>query len=123
MRISDWSSDVCSSDLAALCREIIGLEPILAHQHRIERFSADVGEEPRQEPCDLRVGRPIVGGDGCNGARRSEEHTSEIQSLMRISYAVFCLKKKQTKKKQQNKNRIRYRQHYSDKKDKRIHPI
>src|SRR3546814_7892187 len=65
MRISDWSSDVCSSDLrnSAGCR-------------RCARSSACRG---RSSAC---------------AARRSEEHTSELQSLMRISYAVFCLKKK-----------------------------
>src|SRR3546814_3675489 len=115
MRISDWSSDVCSSDLFGYC----GLE-------RVHRFW-----RPGQEFCDIRVqphwccprrsgaypcgafaylelraaGRS--GQGACpllvrirRGFVRSEEHTSELQSLMRISYAVFCLKKKkQTKTK------------------------
>src|SRR3546814_3685975 len=110
MRISDWSSDVCSSDLAERAR--IAAESLrpdvqvtdLARQHGITRwqvyhwrkrlregrlalpesvasapaFAALMVEEPPQP-------RP---------ANRSEEHTSELQSLMRISYAVFCLKKK-----------------------------
>src|SRR3546814_2756893 len=51
---------------------------------------------PRQSQPDHRTRRP---GRGAPGGVRSEEHTSELQSLMRISYAVFCLKKKkQTKK-------------------------
>src|SRR3546814_2286187 len=41
---------------------------------------------------------PVVGGETCRARHRSEEHTSELQSLMRISYAVFCLKKKKTTK-------------------------
>src|SRR3546814_4442533 len=45
------------------------------------------------------------GEDGWSNMR-SEEHTSELQSLMRISYAVFCLKKKKTKKKHQGRNRL-----------------
>src|SRR3546814_7298650 len=58
-----------------------------------------------QRPCvagrtlwaGFRYGAQIVGRAGHDAARRSEEHTSELQSLMRISYAVFCLKKKETK--------------------------
>src|SRR3546814_6511204 len=87
LRISDWSSDVCSSDLVsqiALDGAVKGAPPI-----------TDKGP----------AGRPVIpnriGGLGeiLNTApqllqRRSEEHTSELQSLMRISYAVFCLKKK-----------------------------
>src|SRR3546814_1303364 len=98
MRISDWSSDVCSSDLAD-------------HQHRDRGGGA--GGAARVQVGSARVG---AGGDVCGqcvavAARpspgpggkitrecqeRSEEHTSELQSLMRISYAVFCLKKKNT---------------------------
>src|SRR3546814_3854359 len=54
--------------------------------------------EPRIHPCvERRAAAP-------RGARRSEEHTSELQSLMRISYAVFCLKKKKKKKKKERDN-------------------
>src|SRR3546814_7373922 len=113
MRISDWSSDVCSSDL-------------LHHEGRRR-------EEPQSWRAGTRRRRPgrEVFGDGsarrgaaalfaCGADRfrrafrsaawlhpisvvpaRSEEHTSELQSLMRISYAVFCLKKK---KKEKTKN-------------------
>src|SRR3546814_5473667 len=98
MRISDWSSDVCSSDLregAALAR----LEgDILDAVHAEGRWRAD---DPRLhvEVEQLLAG---IGGIGAEAAGagaledevRSEEHTSELQSLMRISYAVFCLKKK-----------------------------
>src|SRR3546814_4669384 len=80
MRISDWSSDVCSSDLpgepghAGIRRDVQGADqdaPSAAHR--------DAG------------GQLYRHGEY---RRRSEEHTSELQSLMRISYAVFCLKKK-----------------------------
>src|SRR3546814_2945072 len=108
MRISDWSSDVCSSDLGA--------------------FGNDGNKGQAYQPCEISFGhgRGARGGldDGTvrmqpaitkriqeEGARqamlqaagrvaglvfqRSGEHTSELQSLMRISYAVVCLKKKQ----------------------------
>src|SRR3546814_2545509 len=109
MRISDWSSDVCSSDLVAPC---------LGHHHEAPRCELAVigrARGDRQDPVELRGVRPrrhqiarlarTAGGKkhergGAVVERRSEEHTSELQSLMRISYAVFCLKKKKTK--QQN---------------------
>src|SRR3546814_2562092 len=87
MRISDWSSDVCSSDL---------------HVGRLARqFQHAVAAAALQQDMEFAVigrhrGRivhhPFGGGD--IGVERSEEHTSELQSLTRISYAVFCLKKK-----------------------------
>src|SRR3546814_8965133 len=93
MRISDWSSDVCSSDLcqrrtlraAAAQRRRAALlpgEPRLAHaaRHALVR-----GGRPGAHPRAHALPPP---------GSRSEEHTSELQSLMRISYAVFCLKKK-----------------------------
>src|SRR3546814_1079223 len=51
----------------------------------------DVAAHPVRRALDARIG-----GAACAAAGRSEEHTSELQSLMRISYAVFCLKKKKT---------------------------
>src|SRR3546814_6780711 len=103
MRISDWSSDVCSSDLVVL----------VAHSYYAFRRWSD----PDHSSVFYRAGKVRVFrkksiawmyrvalcrfGDFKNGTRiqiafrrRSEEHTSELQSLMRISYAVFCLKKK-----------------------------
>src|SRR3546814_4884903 len=75
MRISDWSSDVCSSDLQSRLRRVrTGVA-----------FIPDCGVARRGKRADTRTEAD------CG---RSEEHTSEIQSLMRISYAVFCLKKK-----------------------------
>src|SRR3546814_4383630 len=94
MRISDWSSDVCSSDLPF---HAIGQDHLL-HLARGRIFVAD------QQVLRhlLRDGgaaagalaRPDLGRIVEHRADRSEEHTSELQSLMRISYAVFCLKKK-----------------------------
>src|SRR3546814_9609737 len=91
MRISDWSSDVCSSDLGA--RRGAGggrlAFPATAPADRARQFGRDarcgIDRADRLFP-DLRRSRPR--------GRRSEEHTSELQSLIRISYAVFCLKKK-----------------------------
>src|SRR3546814_7715724 len=105
MRISDWSSDVCSSDLVArpLRRAVRGA---LLHRGRAcEGVKAAV--HPRRHLCQalrrqrgfLEGGRHRVqAGRVPERHRRSEEHTSELQSLMRISYAVFCLKKKKTKR-------------------------
>src|SRR3546814_9667956 len=77
MRISDWSSDVCSSDLYPWGRSFL---------NRLGGRGGDAFGEARQYPVLRRF--PIV-----DSRMRSEEHTSELQSLMRISYAVFCLKK------------------------------
>src|SRR3546814_3560151 len=116
MRISDWSSDVCSSDLL-LRRLPGGFElggPVLldlADQLRRQRHVVEFGclllavlQRPGEELAGRcaapRVGRLFVHQDEVGGGDRprlrSEEHTSELQSLMRISYAVFCLKKQKT---------------------------
>src|SRR3546814_7248578 len=89
MRISDWSSDVCSSDLLdSFGRFIEQQQRRLACQGPADRQLLLLS--PRQHA------RLAVGDLGQLGKQviRSEEHTSELQSLMRISYAVFCLKKK-----------------------------
>src|SRR3546814_3276492 len=99
MRISDWSSDVCSSDLPS------ARVPLDAARSRRARSSARLcrGNERRYGHVPQSRGAGYGRGDrgGTRTAlyrpRRSEEHTSELQSLMRISYAVFCLKTK-TKK-------------------------
>src|SRR3546814_6228697 len=107
MRISDWSSDVCSSDLV---RE--GHADTRRAERRPDHVPID--EAPRRLPRLLPRARRR--GDGTGGQRRkdqspqgvdrSEEHTSELQSLMRTSYAVFCLKKKTTTKSTHNINEI-----------------
>src|SRR3546814_1580515 len=109
MRISDWSSDVCSSDLfpgqeiAQLAREAAA-DDRQARAHRRsrrlveegDRFFRNIGavaEEIDRHAPVRRIGAfgRAVGAQRLLHARRSEEHTSELQSLMRISYAVFCL--------------------------------
>src|SRR3546814_3738695 len=118
MRISDWSSDVCSSDLMGLT-----LLPALTTMRKIraagladnacfvmiggrnDRVSAvealDAGADDHVvkpfdfDLLDARLRHLCARAEQVGAlARRSEEHTSELQSLMRISYAVFCLKKK-----------------------------
>src|SRR3546814_10267230 len=99
MRISDWSSDVCSSDLPAVLSRPESLAAIKANaailvviQIRDCRRQGTIGriEGLARQASGDRFDRARPKG------RRSEEHTSELQSLMRISYAVFCLKKKKT---------------------------
>src|SRR3546814_1643072 len=115
MRISDWSSDVCSSDLGPP-----GPAPMVGHlpgpaAQRSDRRAAQGRATDREVPQRRRPVRlphrgagPGLGfdvqalympvrrklpefPDAQAGVLRSEEHTSELQSLMRISYAVFCL--------------------------------
>src|SRR3546814_8710439 len=94
MRISDWSSDVCSSDLwsRAGCRRCYR-SPNARTQVRL----GELRDVPRYRPRHMGEGQggcPTSGRVLQDQRGRSEEHTSELQSLMRISYAVFCLKKK-----------------------------
>src|SRR3546814_9057667 len=130
MRISDWSSDVCSSDLAGWQRQFdhdiadlagrdrlaFGIEHAQVEaghrygcragldRHRLDaarigdRRPAQFGLPPVVDHRSLQLrGGPVDGAGIATLAgqveRRSEEHTSELQSLMRISYAVFCLNK------------------------------
>src|SRR3546814_3540545 len=103
MRISDWSSDVCSSDLCAFQRDIIRCEQRLCSGQVLrDREILDIADEAVTFQMLLRGNRCRIRQIGFGGIEaehvvgRSEEHTSELQSLMRISYAVFCLKKKTT---------------------------
>src|SRR3546814_7449151 len=118
MRISDWSSDVCSSDLITSSKaiaEVTGLSPSSIDNY-LSRAAVALGEPDRLSAAKRfvelerlaaqnsvsrsvsrfsRVFRAIFLGKRsfAAGVRwRSEGHTSELQSLMRISYAVFCLK-------------------------------
>src|SRR3546814_2866908 len=117
MRMSDWSSDVCSSDLCPRCARppvypcYPGTGALKARKSR--RSAAGLRHTACRRPANffpIRI-RPSIratgryrwkrrGSSDYSGGRRkyvfvrSEEHTSELQSLMRISYAVFCLKKK-----------------------------
>src|SRR3546814_3435985 len=101
MRISDWSSDVCSSDLGLMRHHGVHPEDFLLDVHNIalDRLTVDTRLRAGLERLP---GRKLVftNADADYAARvlaargiRSEEHTSELQSLMRNSYAVFCLKK------------------------------
>src|SRR3546814_9129826 len=124
MRISDWSSDVCSSDLGEGGEhQVAGVGMALGHRKLVAVLgdfadAADVGEvdagvdalgeeiEAQRHQVDVAGALAVAeqgaldavgaGHDAELGRRhagRSEEHTSELQSLMRISSAVFCLKK------------------------------
>src|SRR3546814_1112229 len=120
MRISDWSSDVCSSDLAQIAEAAAllavahdlrampietrnsvefcgagGIDVGGGHRDLLERASCHLSRRSQEEPspalrrmvqlsCSPFVRASVT-------MERSEEHTSELQSLMRISYAVFCL--------------------------------
>src|SRR3546814_9708255 len=96
MRISDWSSDVCSSDLLERLIELIQvLRPQLAVLRGDQLAQPGREEIPvRRRGVECLKGRETRGRAIPQRQIRSEEHTSELQSLMRISYAVFCLKKK-----------------------------
>src|SRR3546814_1852585 len=105
MRISDWSSDVCSSDLRS--GRNYRPEPEVCPS-RCESLATTAGSAGRLPEVLLQPRQPAAGeqhdedeqgtedhqAPRPDAAERSEEHTSELQSLMRISYAVFCLKKK-----------------------------
>src|SRR3546814_2134259 len=128
MRISDWSSDVCSSDLLT-SRSVCHSESAPPSSHRstsrqkpaapsngysirpsptatLRAMPSSLRRPParsnwrlkhnrRRGAADARLQHAAAGGPaGGRRGGRSEEHTSELQSLMRISYAVFCLKKK-----------------------------
>src|SRR3546814_8747681 len=115
MRISDWSSDVCSSDLAGPRHAAVdGPQPRVRGAGRgghPRAFDADQVQPPggavraddgqrqrRAAPGGSRMSTPHADMSAASDARRnwtrSEEHTSELQSLMRNSYAVFCWNKK-----------------------------
>src|SRR3546814_4382876 len=111
MRISDWSSDVCPSDLAV---QVVGplasvgglhhrRDEVVAHHvlvladHIEAHDSSSVPSATSVAAVSSPASAPSTSSSSSAGSSsRSEEHTSELQSLMRISYAVFCLKKKHT---------------------------
>src|SRR3546814_2988244 len=98
MRISDWSSDVCSSDLIYAHQRTHGASYAGAGGGDVEALSRDRENAFRGKAAAClryRSGGRASAAALTALAARSEEHTSELQSLMRISYAVFCLKKKQ----------------------------
>src|SRR3546814_2535680 len=117
MRISDWSSDVCSSDLtAAAVGSTITIQAAVAgtpftisaettNGGTVDDQTITLTETQENVAAVTEVlatgSIDVTGGTASIGVNtvasiRSEEHTSELQSLMRISYAVFCLTKKKT---------------------------
>src|SRR3546814_4212771 len=123
MRISDWSSDMCSSDLDLAAADGAPDRHILQgrgiDRQRVLLQHGEIGIFAGLDAADQMIHMQRVGGADGNRRQgishrqalfrpknaaagglpvhRSEEHTSELQSLMRISYAVFCLKKKKYK--------------------------
>src|SRR3546814_4821082 len=109
MRISDWSSDVCSSDLciprpAAMsmaswtsCDVTKPLDTPSDWEAPPKSVISCSSYEAKKNSLSFTIGPPKV-TPMVLSVSRSEEHTSELQSLMRSSYAVFCLKKKKNKK-------------------------
>src|SRR3546814_1873774 len=111
MRISDWSSDVCSSDLVYPHQRCSRHEEPCDDQARpdaVEKSQSEgrpaaarrkdasdeaYGDEAKRDVLHQNLPVPTFATKS-RSSWRSEEHTSELQSLMRISYAVFCLKKK-----------------------------
>src|SRR3546814_5351075 len=111
MRISDWSSDVCSSVLAISEAPRIPIEtPKLTGSINLKGARIDdivlptYNQTIKKDSPPVRLFSPSGTKDSYFGGFgwRSEEHTSELQSLMRISSAVFCLKKKKPKNKTSN---------------------
>src|SRR3546814_3903623 len=118
VRIGDWSSDVCSSDLMfqnivrpfVEARQFVQpcLDDALDADGQVDRFRAQFMKSLAKSLAVYRNNVTVLGMFSeaeaevllylSQGHSRSEEHTSELQSLMRISYAVFCLKKKKHKK-------------------------
>src|SRR3546814_2634101 len=114
MRISDWSSDVCSADLTfcpSAGRQSASRSPRMAANGGGAAATVDLTAKTANFWFSTSVASwpsPSVPWKACAtigaSSARSEEHTSELQTLMRISYAVFCLKKKKTQ--QQPKHKI-----------------
>src|SRR3546814_2518813 len=111
MRISDWSSDVCSSDLVGqphllarigenVDQRIISLD--LAVRNPADEMDLRRGGRSRRLRLERGLHRTAADEQQPRLRLRSEEHTSELQSLMRISYAVFCLKQKKNTIKSNN---------------------
>src|SRR3546814_5411623 len=106
MRISDWSSDVCSSDLNRCLSERGQFQRDDLPDHAAWRPQGLCVQRHEPEKPDLQLEQRLperhqrhwlrhrIQRDWPDVGNRSEEHTSELQSLMRISYAVFCLKNK-----------------------------
>src|SRR3546814_5809512 len=107
MRISDWSSDGCSSDLLRYTIERRGVKGFtqltflpVAGGGSLQTGLTDAHTTFKKLPWRIALDQQLAPGIlayASYNRGRSEEHTSELQSLMRISYDVFCLKKKKHK--------------------------
>src|SRR3546814_2166933 len=119
MRISDWSSDVCSSDLSSAPVEVVIArpQPLVSPGIHVSANRGGAAYAPENTMMAFRNAARLGADDFKTGTwltadgalvllhdqelsrttNRSEEHTSELQSLMRTSYAVFCLKKQKNK--------------------------
>src|SRR3546814_9033720 len=110
MRMSDWSSDVCSSDLGRARGAVQSTEAahgrvgngsrVADHNHGAgarEQAGQHLEVPDRRAPHQQPLAASRGGQERLEALKRSAEHTSELQSLMRISYAVFCLKKTKTR--------------------------
>src|SRR3546814_3664477 len=120
MRISDWSSDVCSSDLrsgnrhgasvgiaaCSISDTARGATPFASFLIAVRRRAT---QPQGRSSLAFRGRRSDPWLFPAGPMARSEEHTSELQSLMRISYAVFCLKKKTNNTQIQNNETLRHR--------------
>src|SRR3546814_8924459 len=120
MRISDWSSDVCSSDLDAAASRFARTANRLRRAALMSLLPLPKLGALASGQCQLQLRQTICARVTpswrltnysasqkrrcAEYALRSEEHTSELQSLMRISYAVFCLKKNKKTRQQYTKN-------------------
>src|SRR3546814_5938143 len=109
--MSDWSSDVCSSDLIVCPRceghgrmrsiESLSLSIVrVAEEHAMKENTGQVLVQAPVDIANYLLNEKRSALREIEQRHRSEEHTSELQSLMRISYAVFCLKKKKIHKTQ-----------------------
>src|SRR3546814_7693027 len=102
MRSSDWSSDVCSSDLQTVVQVpfVARIRDDVPFRGERQTGTAIIGEHSfivdadKSQNLGIHIGDSAPQGEAAH--RRSEEHTSELQSLMRISYAVFSLKPQNT---------------------------
>src|SRR3546814_3949657 len=119
MRISDWSSDVCSSDLMRACDQsfernilVVSFDLYDWLDMTLDQLRIFVAVAEREHVT--QAARALNLTQSAVSAARSEEHTPELQSLMRISYAVFCLKKKRKQKK-----RVRHHKHIQPNTDNR----
>src|SRR3546814_10559640 len=96
MRISDWSSDVCSSDHRGSWRREAGNLCLSEDDRRLDGGARNSLCDGALHTAPFQALAALFRSAVQRSDERSEEHTSELQSLMRISYAVFCLKKKRT---------------------------